>query len=82
MCTATGQRKDMMYLFSCGDFVLLKTLFTQRMSSNVPVTDSLPSTPVSFLDRRVTVIFLVPFIFKELVFVAVPAVRKLGTAGM
>jgi hypothetical protein len=59
-----------MYFFRSGKLVLLLTLFAKGMGLNVAITNTLPSSTVSFVGSRITL---------ELVIVSVHHFLVLGT---
>ena len=62
VCSAAGQRNDVVNLLGGCKLTFLQTHLTKRMICNVPVTDSFPCSSVSLTHCRVTVIFFIPFI--------------------
>ena len=82
VCSAAGQRNDVVNLLGGCKPAFLQAHLTKRMICNVPVTDSFPCPSVSLTHCRVTVIFFVSFILLLLMFRTEPAVRKFRTAGI
>jgi hypothetical protein len=62
IASAFGERKDVVYLFGRSELTLLLTFLTERMRLDVAVTDTLPSTTISFVGSRVTFVLVVLFI--------------------
>ena len=62
VASAFGERKDVVYLFGRSELALLLTLFTERMRLDVAVTDSFPSTTISFVGSGVTFVLIVMFV--------------------
>ena len=63
IASAFGEWEDVVYLFSRSESTLLLTFFTERMSFDVSVSDSLPSTTVSFVGLWVSLIPIVVFVY-------------------
>jgi hypothetical protein len=62
IASAFGEREDVVYLFSWSQSSLLFALLTKRMRLDVAVTDAFPSTAVSFVGDRVTLILVIMFV--------------------
>ena len=82
VCSAAGQRDDVVNLLGGCKFPFLQAHLAKRMICNVPVTDSFPCSSVPLTHRRITVIFFVSFIFLLLMLCTEPPVRKFRTAGI
>jgi len=59
VAAAFGEREDVVYLFGRSELTLLLALLTQRMRFDVAITDTLPSTTISFVGSRVTFVLVV-----------------------
>ena len=72
----------MMHLVHRGELALFQTHLTQRVLSNIAVTDTLPRSPVFLIDIRGTLILVVlpPRLFPMLF--AVLPVTQVRTAGV
>ena len=82
VCTAFGQRFDVMNLLGLNISVFLLAQFAQRMGGGLAVADALPGSTVPALDFRGTVIFFIPLGFQFGVFLTKSAVCQLGAAGI
>ena len=82
VCSAAGQRNDVVNLLGGCKLTFLQAHLTKRMICNVSVTDSFPCSSVPLTHRRITVIFFVSFILLLLMLRTEPAVRKFRTAGI
>jgi len=78
--SALGEREDVVYLFSGSERSLLLALLAKRVCLDVTVSDALPSTPVSFIRRRVTFVLVVVFVYLFLMFGTVLLAHSKPTA--
>ena len=82
VCSAAGQRNDVVNILGGCKLSLLQAHLAKRMICNVSVTDSFPCSSVPLTHRRITVIFFVSFILLLLMLRTESAVRKFRTAGI
>ena len=82
MSPAFGYRQHMMHLVHRGELALFQTHLTQRVLTNIAVTDTLPRSAVFFVDIRGTLILVIlpPHLFSMLF--AVLPVTQVRTAGI
>ena len=80
VCTAFGQRLDVVNLLRLDIAAFLQTQFAQRMGGSITVADAFPCPTVPALGFRSTVVFFVPLGFQLGVFLTLSAVCQLGAA--
>ncbi len=81
MGTAFRQRFFMMNFIYRNDDSFLKAQLTKRMCLNIAVTDSFPSSSVPATYSFISAILLVGTIRLLLMFLTVPSIRQIWTAG-
>ena len=82
VCTAFGQRLDVVNFLRLDIAAFFQTQFAQRMGSGVAVADAFPCPAVPALGFRIAVIFFIPLGLQLGVFLTKSAVCQLGAAGI
>ena len=82
VCSALGQRLDVVYFLNGNVYPVVKTLLTERVRLRVLFSDTLPLRSVAAFCFGLSVIALVTLVLGTLMFLAVPTVRQIRAAGI
>ena len=82
MSAAFGNRDLVMYLCRRNQFSFLLTLLTQRMLTDVSVTDAFPGTAILFVDIRRSFIPVVLSACNRRMILTILTIGQLWTAGV
>ena len=82
MCGATGDMKNMVYLFLKVHTAFIQSLLAQGMLCSVAITDALPCSAIGFVDGGAALIFVVLLPRSFLVLRAVQFICQIWASGV